>query len=401
MNDLTVPTPSGGALAATNSQRAVAEVQAALVMAAQRPRNMVAVLDKVANAFTRPLLAEAAEYEYARGGSSISGPSIRAAEAIAQMYGNNEYGFREIARSKDENGVGVSEVECFCYDYENNVRQVRSVQVRHWRDRQNKAGYALTDERDIYELTANMAQRRVRACILSVLPGDIIETAMAQAALTLKATADTSPAKMAEMVTAFANFGVTKEQIETRIQRRLDAIQPAQVVQLKRIYASLRDGMSTAESWFEQGAAADAEPKRKSEAKPKPEPKPEPPLPPEDQQSVKNIVAMIYPPAVDPMPTGAPGDPWVGAFTETRVEHPAPVEQIQSPEREPGQDDEERDEPPSPPISPGEVAWLERTAKTRKIDLAPLLASVGLSNASQLDRARFDRLRTMIVGKAA
>ena len=67
----------------------------------------------------------------------------------------------------------------------------------------------------------------------------------------MKAKADTSPEAMQKMVTAFEAFGVTKEQIEKRIQRRLDAIQPAQVVSLKKIYASLRDGMSSPADWFE------------------------------------------------------------------------------------------------------------------------------------------------------
>ena len=56
---------------------------------------------------------------------------------------------------------------------------------------------------------------------------------------------------MQKMVAAFEPFGVTREQIEKRIQRRLDAIQPAQVVSLKRIYASLRDDMSTPADWFD------------------------------------------------------------------------------------------------------------------------------------------------------
>src|SRR6185436_5105938 len=49
---------------------------------------------------------------------------------------------------------------------------------------------------------------------------------------------------------------------EKRIQRRLEAIVPAQVVHLKKVYASIRDGMSTAEEWFDmepqqgQGASA-------------------------------------------------------------------------------------------------------------------------------------------------
>ena len=104
----------------------------------------------------------------------------------------------------------------------------------------------------------NFSARRLRACILAVIPGDVTEAAVTQCEATMKSKADTSPAAMGKMVEAFAPFGVTKEQIEKRIQRRLDAIQPAQVVSLKKIYASLRDGMSAASDWFETGDAAPA-----------------------------------------------------------------------------------------------------------------------------------------------
>jgi hypothetical protein len=60
---------------------------------------------------------------------------------------------------------------------------------------------------------------------------------------------------MAKMVSAFDAFGVTKEHIEAKIQRRLDAITAAQVVQLKRVYASLRDGISEPSQWFDLGTA--------------------------------------------------------------------------------------------------------------------------------------------------
>jgi hypothetical protein len=67
---------------------------------------------------------------------------------------------------------------------------------------------------------------------------------------------------MAKMVDAFAGWGITKEHIEKRIQRRIDTIQPAQVIALKRIYASLRDDMSTPGDWFEiEGTHATAKPK--------------------------------------------------------------------------------------------------------------------------------------------
>jgi hypothetical protein len=233
-----------------NQSRELAETQTKYLMAERFPRDEVAAMDRIINAFSRPTLAEKAAYQFARGGSDIAGPSIRAAEAIAQQWGNMDSGWRELQRGTDAGGVPFSEVEAFCVDLQSRNSKRLQFIVRHWRDTK-QGGYKLKDERDIYELCANQAQRRLRACILASVPGDVTEAAMQQADVTLKAKADTSPEAMHKMVEAFGAFGVTKELIEKRIQRRLDAIQPAQVVSLKRIYASLRDDMSAPKDWFE------------------------------------------------------------------------------------------------------------------------------------------------------
>jgi hypothetical protein len=238
--------------------RELAEMQTKYLMAEKFPRDVVANTDKILNAFTRPALAEKSQYQFSRGGSDIVGPSIRAAEAIAQQWGNMEFGFRELSRAIGEDSVPYSEVEAFASDLEARNRRPLQFIVRHWRDTK-KGGYKLTDERDIYELIANQAQRRVRACIIAMIPGDVIDAAMQQAEVTLRTNADTSPETIAKMVEAFSPFGVTKEHIEKRIQRRLDAIQPAQVVMLKRIYASLRDDMSAPADWFDIDVAADGD----------------------------------------------------------------------------------------------------------------------------------------------
>ena len=257
MSDLVV-SPFAGARTAVadtagarqDQSRELAETQVKYLMAQQFPRDEIANMDKILNAFTRPTLAEQSQYQFSRGGTDISGPSIRAAEAMAQKWGNMDQGFRERSRGVGPDGVPYSEVEAFCVDLESRTSKRLQFIVRHWRDTK-QGGYKLKDERDIYELCANQAQRRVRACILSQIPGDVIEAAMQQANATLHTKADTSAEAMEKMLAAFEPFGVTKEHIEKRIQRRLDAIQPAQVVTLKRIYASLRDGMSAPSEWFE------------------------------------------------------------------------------------------------------------------------------------------------------
>jgi len=259
---------ASGALIDTEGQRAIQEVQAAMVIAKRFPRDEKACLDRILNSCSRPSLAEQSVYSYARGGTSINGPSIRLAEAVAQQWGNLQFGIRELDQRD-----GVSTVEAFAWDLETNTREVKVFQVVHERHT-SKGKTVLTDPRDIYETVANNGARRLRACILGVIPGDIVDEAVKQCQLTLTANADTSPEAQAKMLEAFSRFKVTKEQIEKRLQRRIDAIQPAQVVSLKNIYASLRDGMSKPEDWFD-GAAFTAPTGPPIDPFQKPEPEPQ------------------------------------------------------------------------------------------------------------------------------
>lgn len=268
----------------TEGQRAIQEVQAALIIAKRFPRDEKAALDMILNACSRVGLAEQAVYNYAKGGSDISGPSIRLAEAIAQRWGNVECRWKEIDRRKDGEGKGISVIQCLAWDMETNTKITREFSVKHWRDTR-QGGYAVTDERDIYEMCANQASRRLRACILAVIPGDIVDEAVRQCETTLKTSADNSPETQKKMLIALGEFGVSKEQVEKRIQRRIDAITPAQVVSLKKIFASLRDGMSSVEDWFEkiEKVAGDNPLVKKPEDK-QTEPKPEAAQKPEAEE---------------------------------------------------------------------------------------------------------------------
>ncbi len=249
LNPFATSTPQqSGAVAQSDQQRAIAEVQAAIMNARMNPRDQMQAMDRILNACTRKGLAEAAVYQYARGGTDISGPSIRLAEAIAQQWGNIQFGTRVL----DQSG-GESTVQAFAWDVETNTRREITFQVKHERHTRQGAK-KLTDPRDIYELEANQGARRLRACILGIIPGDVAEAAVNQCEVTMKSTADTSPEAIKKLLEAFQTFGVNKEQIEKRIQRHIEAIQPAQIVSLKKIYVSLRDGMSTAVDWFEAAA---------------------------------------------------------------------------------------------------------------------------------------------------
>ena len=245
---------SNSALISTESQRAIAEVQAALAIAKSFPRDRVAAVDRILNDCQRSGLAQVTVYQYARGGTSISGPTIRLAESLAQNWGNIQYGVRELSQAN-----GESTVEAFAWDVETNTRQTKIFQVPHVRYTKSGGAVKLIDPRDIYEAVANNGARRLRACILGVIPGDVVEAALQQCDLTLNTYADTSPEGIQNIIKAFEKYGVSKEALEKRIQCRMEAIKPAQIVSLIKIGTSLKDGMSNPADWFDMSSPSGAD----------------------------------------------------------------------------------------------------------------------------------------------
>ena len=241
----TTTTPAAVAQQANSDEaRAIQEVQASMLIAKRFPRDQIQAMDRILTACQRPTLAAAALYSYARGGSSITGPSIRLAEAIAQNWGNISFGIRELSNANKE-----STVEAFAWDLETNTRQTKVFSVRH--ERHTRKGVTkLTDPRDIYETVASNGARRLRACLLGVIPSDVVEAAVNQCEETARASADMSKDGLKKIIDAFGELGVSKKMIEEKIQCRFEAIKPAQVVNLRKIYQSISDGMSSPVEWF-------------------------------------------------------------------------------------------------------------------------------------------------------
>lgn len=227
------------------ASREFAEMQAQIYLAKQFPRDEREAMERILTACQRPGLAQSALYSYARGGSEISGPSIRLAEEIARDWGNIECGWNELERGKTS-----SKLMTYAWDKQTNVYKKLVFVVSHMRNTK-KGSYPITDERDLYELLANNASRRMRACILALIPGDVVDAACEQCQQTLRASCDATEENVKRLVDAFLEIGVTKRQIEKRIQRQINTIAPAQVISLRKIYASLRDEMSSIEDWFD------------------------------------------------------------------------------------------------------------------------------------------------------
>src|SRR6266568_2100587 len=149
------PIAQENAMQATHEAKAVAEVQAAYVIAKRFPRNESEAYANIMDSCKRPTLAEQSMYAYPRGGTLVKGRSIRLAEALARCWGNLDCGVREISQ-----GNGVSIAEAYAIDLQTNTRITKVFHVPHKRDTK-KGVTRLTDARDIYELVANQGARRL------------------------------------------------------------------------------------------------------------------------------------------------------------------------------------------------------------------------------------------------
>ena len=231
---------------AIEASRAIAEAQGKLVIAKRFPRDEVQAYNRVAQACQRKGIAEKAFYSYNRGGGTVSGPTIRFAEELARCWGNIDYGIKEL--SQDE---GKSEMQAYAWDLETNAQSVQNFTNPHIREVGGKAKI-LTSQRDIYEINANMGARRLRSRILAILPTDLVDMAINECKKTLAGNNDEPLIdRVKKMVVAFGKLGVTQEQIEKRLGRKVDTMTIDDFTDYIGIYNAIKQGESKIAEWFE------------------------------------------------------------------------------------------------------------------------------------------------------
>lgn len=228
------------------STREAQEVQASVFMAKRFPRDESQSIARVLRACDRVGLASRAVYSYPKGGTNVTGPSIRLVEAIAQAWGNIQSGVVEL-----EQRDGESTCMAYCWDVETNTRECKVFQVKH--QIQTKNGMkVLTDPRDIYELVANQGARRKRACILNVIPADVVDTAIERCNKTLSGS-KRKPLidRIREMCDLFqTRYSVPISSIERYFGYKLDAFTELDGQALAGIYNALQDGAAKREDYF-------------------------------------------------------------------------------------------------------------------------------------------------------
>ena len=244
-----LPTEQDRSMIEVAESRQAQEVQAAMTVAKKFPRDEYHAVDRITKGCKRKSLAEVACYAYPRGGTIVTGPSIRLAEELARCWGNIDSGIIELEQKR-----GESVMMAYAWDLETNTRSTKVFTVKH--ERHSKKGKSfLTDPRDIYEMTANQGARRLRACILSVIPGDVQEMAVKECEKTL-AGGHKEPIedRIRAMISAFANVQVTQEMLETRLGHKIAVTTEQELANLRKIYQSITDNMAGRDQFFDVAA---------------------------------------------------------------------------------------------------------------------------------------------------
>jgi hypothetical protein len=232
---------------AVEQSRAVAEVQAAIVVAQQCPRNLTQALQEMRQSCQQQALAERAFYRFPRAGGAVSGASVHLARELARCWGNVQYGLIELRRDDE---YGQSEMQAFAWDVQTNSRNSSTFVVPHKRDTKDGAK-ALTDMRDIYENNANNGSRRVREAIFAILPPWFVEEAKDLCNQTLRGGGGKPlPQRVADAIKTFDGLGITADRIEQKFGRPSDKWTDHDVAQLLVTYKSLQRGEVTIEDEF-------------------------------------------------------------------------------------------------------------------------------------------------------
>lgn len=219
--------------------RAVAEVQAAVVVAHNTPRSASAAMAEMREVCRIPELAERAFFRFNRGGGAVSGESVHLARELARIWGNVTYGLAEMVR---DDVRGQSEMMAFAWDLQTNARSQTTFIVPHVRD--TKGGSKpLTETRDIYENNANMGARRLREMIFAVLPVWFREEAAALCRKTLEdGGGKPLVQRIADCVGAYETIGVSRAQLALKVGRQVDAFTAEDVATLGVVFKSIKRG---------------------------------------------------------------------------------------------------------------------------------------------------------------
>lgn len=246
--------------------RAVAEIRGAILMARHFPRDEDKAIVRINKTCRRFAFAEAAFYAFPRGGTTVQGPSVNLARELGRLWGNVRWGKRVLR----DDGESIL-LEAWAWDVELNSFVSDQDTFKNLVQRKNpktrRTEWVVPDERDKRELINRRGAICTRNCLLQVLPRDVVDQAFDLCKDRVrKGAKDDYEGVVRNLLTNFSALGIEKEHLEGWLARKRGAeaapirsMSEDEVVELRGIYTSLKEGNSNAAEYFTFGFKAPRE----------------------------------------------------------------------------------------------------------------------------------------------
>lgn len=250
-NALTRP---GETAASASAAQAKANVEARFTMALHQPRDIDVVRERLLADCKRPRFAEVAQWKRPVGGKTISGPSIRLAEACIRALGNIDAQTPTVYDDDDKRIVRVSVT-----DLEANATYSQDITVGKTVERRDGSGREVVGTREnsqkqmVYIVRATddeimvkqaaLVSKAIRTCALRLVPGDLLEEALETAAATQARHDKEDPeAARKRLLDSLAAIGVSAAMLVKYLGHDTKIMSDAERADLRAIYAAIRDG---------------------------------------------------------------------------------------------------------------------------------------------------------------
>ncbi|MBF0437207.1 MAG: hypothetical protein HQL77_17840 [Magnetococcales bacterium] len=228
--------------------RVIADVQSAVIIAQNFPRNERHAMGRIVAACNRMSLAKEAFFSFHHGEKTITGASIKLARELARTWGNIRYEIVELSRNISRS---ESEVMAYAWDLETNTRSSVHFIVPHKRFTMD-GEKTLTDPQDINELIANFGARFLRQCIFAVIPADVITVAERVCRKTLQNGDGLSlNERIKKCVEAFHNIGVSRSMLSHRLGFVPEKMTLDNLTDLQIVFQSIKFGEPISEFFSE------------------------------------------------------------------------------------------------------------------------------------------------------
>lgn len=244
---------------------AKAEVESAFIMAMKMPRNREQSRIEILDSCKSLKFAEKVLYKKPIGaGKFVEGPSIRFAEEAVRTWGNVKIQHYTIY---EDDMKRISMVNAI--DLQKNLSYSKQIIIEKTVERKNAKGRDVVGERlnsynekisivkatddEVRNKEAAMLSKEIRNSILRLIPQDIIDEAVEATKRVIMTKAKDNPqAEKRKILDAFNELGIKPLEIEKYTGHGVDTITPAEIVDLRTVYTSIKDGQSTWKDYIEK-----------------------------------------------------------------------------------------------------------------------------------------------------